>query len=345
MVQHLVHGPPTLGVVAHEVVEHLLQQLAVGGVFDVVAGTVEGRGDLIEQLLVAGAEVVAGAERDRRARGEQEPQQAPRCEQVGGGGGLQPLELLRSGILGGAHEAAELGEPVGEPPVHLGDAEVCDPHMRNFVDVDPLPQQHVVGLQIAVDHGSLVGDVEGQQHLPEDAGGDLGGQRAEALDVLAQRAAFLEQGDEVGLLPGALHEAMALHDVVVAELLEDLRFVGEAAKEGAGVAGGIEHLDGDLGTLRLPGTIDLSCQVGQARAAHGENPLDGVVAVEQVARPEEHAPALRGARLAARQVGACGRVFEEGRQAGGAVAGGARAQNCTVSSPSSSQSSKLSSLR
>ena len=108
------------------------------------------------------------------------------------------LRLLGREILGGAHDRAREGHVGG---ACAGDPEVGDPSAPLLVE------NHVVGLQIAVDHPPFVREPRGSQDLHDDV--DRGGRIERALlahDLLQRAAGHVLHRDVVRAVPLAAVE-------------------------------------------------------------------------------------------------------------------------------------------
>jgi hypothetical protein len=278
--------------------------------------------ELLQQLGQALVDVLADAEQERGARGEQEEQQPRRREHVGRRRGGLAEELLGRRVLRRPHERARAGHVAVQVPAHhLGDPEVRHAHLGQGRADGVGAQEHIVGLEVAVHHAPLVGGVEREQHLAQHPRGDPGRQRAVAIDVLGEVPALFEPGDEVRLVACAVHEAAELHDVRVGELLEDLGLGRQAPQERARGPGLVQHLDRDQRPLGLARVVDLAREVGDPRAADRERVLDPVPAIEQVSPAQQPAPPRLGSAVAAPQVRAGRGVPVERGHAPRAVAG------------------------
>ena len=133
---------------------------------------------------------------------------------------------------------------------HLGDAEV-----RELGDVQTR-QQHVGGLDVAVDDAVLVGVLQGIRDLADQARGALEGQHALVQQVLERAAADVfhhDVGQAVRLAGGE-----DAHDVRVVEDGDRARFPLEAAQE-LGIVGEVARQDldrDDLAGLGVAAAID-----------------------------------------------------------------------------------------
>ena len=153
-------------------------------------------------------------------------------------------------------------------------------------DVDELDlvfgDEHVVGLEVVVDHAPGVQVVQGRKQFQDVADGDVDGHEAVGLGAPTlpqRRAADVLHDDEAGLAAGGFDEVDDLHDPRVRDLREELAFGlhdGEVAFVGRGHHA-LEH-DPAVGHVVVLGQVD------PAEAAVGDGAGDFVLAGDEVAR-------------------------------------------------------------
>ena len=168
---------------------------------------------------------------ERDHAGEQLVEDHPDRVQVGGGAHRVALGLLGREVLGGAHDRARERHVRGARP---GDAEVRHARPPLFVE------DHVVGLEVAVDDAAPVGEARRAQDLHDDLDRARRVERALfAHDRLQRAAGHVLHGDVVGAVPLAAVEDG--HDVRVRqggrarglapEALDELLVFGEVVVE------------------------------------------------------------------------------------------------------------------
>ena len=181
-----------------------------------------------------------------------------------------PAGLLGREVGGGAHDRAGLGQVlVGRVAERPGDAEVG--HLHAAVAGD----EHVAGLDVAVDHAVAVGEAEGGGDVGGDLGGAVGVQPALVAQHLGQRVALdVLHHDEVGAV--GLAPVEHADDVRVLQVGGRLRLAAEPLDEAlVGRQGREQHLDRDRAVEQL-----VARQVHLGHAAAPEPPVELVPAVE-----------------------------------------------------------------
>ena len=124
--------------------------------------------------------------------------------EVGAGVGLLPLEHLRGEVLGGAHDEAGLGLRRGEPLDGTGNAEVHELGVAGGL------QDHVLGLDVAVQHAHGMGGAETRAEL-------LGQAQARRIGQPARLVQHVAQGHAADVLHGDVGHAVDLAEVVGAQ--------------------------------------------------------------------------------------------------------------------------------
>ncbi len=220
-----------------------------------------------------------GAAGERRASGDQFVQQDARAVDVHGGGLRAALRGLGCHVGGRADELVGPGQPrgVGQPR----DAEVGEHRVHLAV---ALVEQHVGGLQVAVDDAVGVAGGERVRDLGGEQGGGDRGQRTVLPQVAVQVGAVDQvhhQGEQITLddeVPGP-HDVRVgepqQHGTLTQEAHHDVRVVGQLL---------LEHLDrhgltGLAGDGRLgPGGLPLAGPPDGTRGAAPERLLEQVLA-------------------------------------------------------------------
>ena len=181
---------------------------------------------------------------------------------IGGG-------LLRRHVRRGAEGDADAGEVVLARRLGdgLGDAEV---HHHGVA----AGEEHVLGLDVAVDHAGPVGDGERLGDLAEEAHGLGHRQLAGAGEAIAQGLA-LDVGHDVVEEAVGVAGVEEAEDVGVLEARGDLDLAGEALGAEGGGELGTEDLDGDAAVV-----LQVFGEVDGGHAALAELPLDAVAAGE-----------------------------------------------------------------
>ena len=186
-----------------------------------------------------------------------------------------PLRLLGRQVLGSAHDRAGLGHLGG---AGAGDAEVGDLGVTEVVD------DHVVRLEVAVDHAVAVGEARGLEDLRADVDHALLCQRRlGGHDVLERAPREVLHRDVVGaLVLAAVEDA---HHVRVVEAGGRLRLAAEALHELLVLREApVQHLDRDL-----PAEVAVLSAVDVRHSAGADPAQDPVAAVdERVARHLRH---------------------------------------------------------
>jgi hypothetical protein len=190
-----------------------------------------------------------------------------------------PAGLLGREVGGGAHDGTGLGEVavgrVGDGP---GDAEVDD------LDLALGREQHVAGLDVAVDHATrAVGVAQGRRHLARDLDGPIGVEPAVGADELGQAVALhVLHDDEVGAV--GLAPVVGPDDVGVAQAPRRLGLAAEPLDE-AGVGG--QGREQDLDRHRAVEHLVMG-EVHLGHAASPEPPMQLVAIVEDHWRHPRH---------------------------------------------------------
>ena len=155
--------------------------------------------------------------------------------------------LLRGHVRGRPHRHAGVGEPLRQRVVGARDAEVGE--------LDPAAErdEHVLGLEVAVRDGVLLGVIQAGEHPVEHAE-HL--RRRERADVRSQRPAGDELHRDVRHAVG-LEEVVERDDVRVREGAGHLPLEHEAVRDGRIVARDLDPLQRDVAIERgLPGQVD-----------------------------------------------------------------------------------------
>ena len=127
----------------------------------------------------------------------------------------------------------------------LREAEV--EHLDEVLGAASLQEKDVLGLEIAVDDAVLVGRVEGVRDLRADHHGTRRIEVPLAFEAIGQRLALQVLHDEIELATRRRAEVGDVDDVLVADLVDRLRFLHEA-RDDLGVARqlGVDRLERDL---------------------------------------------------------------------------------------------------
>jgi hypothetical protein len=236
-----------------------------------------------------------GLERD--AAGQQLVEQDPDRVEVARRRDRMPLRLLGRQVLRGADDRPGLRH-VGR--AGTGDAEVGDLHAALGVD------DHVVGLDVAVDDAALVREAGGAQDLDADVDDLRGRERALVAHQLLERAPLEElHRDVVGPIPRPAVED--LDDVRVletrrrrglaAEALDELLVRGEAP---------VQDLQRDLAPeLLVIGAVDVRhaarADPGRDAIAPVDQRLGGDALAQRITHRAPPTPASRSARPSCRR--------------------------------------------
>ena len=236
---------------------------------------------------MAQAQLDDGAVGERRLAGQHLVEHDPGAVDVGRGARRPPARLLGGHVAGRSRNGGgqRLRGALGEPR----HPEVADPDPAVFA------QQHVGGLDVAVDDPLPVGAGERGAELLGDATGLLDGQGA-ALDAVGEALALDELGDVVGTLVG-FADVVDAHDARVADAGQQLRLALEALDPGL-VLGppGLDHLDrDDAAEAQVTAAIDPS---ERALSEHFEELVAAVQRGSGQVRSARHGTQypLRGAR-------------------------------------------------
>ena len=215
------------------------------------------RGLLVHDLIEDGGHRAAP---ESWAPGDQLVGNRGQRELVGAIGDLvEPaLRLLGGHVLGRAQNGFLHGQ-LGGRLAHLGNAKVD--HLHHLaVAAGQLHQEHVLRLEVAVDHLVAVRRRQAGGDLANDVENPLDGHGADPLDLLGQLDPFQHLHDQVGIALGRDVEIQDLHDVGVAQpgrhlglALEALEYLGPSHDVAE------QHLDRvAAGQARVRGLVHLA---------------------------------------------------------------------------------------
>ena len=205
--------------------------------------------------------------------------------------------LLGRHVARRADQRAGLGERVERARgvlLQLGDAEVQ--HLDEQRVVVVAREDDVRGLEVAVDDAAAVRVLDAVGDLAGDGRGFVEGERARALQSLAERLAFDEFHDDVGLAARERPVVVGAGDVRVVESRGGARLALEALRRLlVGDEVGQQQLD-----RRGAFEFDVHARVDRAHPAAPDQLVEPVLVRDQaraVARRQEHAAVARARRV------------------------------------------------